>query len=310
MSAGAPRPTVAWEDLSAWCLNWLGAPPADTVFEAGFLSAVWGLRLADGREVVVKARPAMPRLAGCFAVHRHLWAAGIPCPKPLIGPQPLGDHAATAETLLAVAGTPGGAESLRASAAALARVVSLAPHPDAVPGLAPSPGFLAWDHDEPGVWPTPADGNPDLNASPGPRWLDRVAAAVRERLTAYGQPSVIGHGDWSAQNLGWDGVELLAVHDWDSVICQPEAAIAGLAAAQILGFGTTVEHSAAFLDAYEQARGVPWEAADREAAWAAGLWVRAFDAKDAARYGDPDTVLTQAEARTRLELAGLDVNLV
>jgi hypothetical protein len=83
-----------------------------------------------------------------------------------------------------------------------------------------------------------------------------------------------------------------------------------LAAAHILGFGTTVEHSAAFLDAYEQARGVPWEAADREAAWAAGLWVRAFDAKDAARYGDPDTVLTQAEARTRLELAGLDVNLV
>jgi hypothetical protein len=71
---GSPlRPVVGLGDLSAWCLRWLGARVADTLFEAGFLSAVWGLRLVDGRMVVVKVRPPSPRLAGCFAVHRYLW---------------------------------------------------------------------------------------------------------------------------------------------------------------------------------------------------------------------------------------------
>ena len=82
----------------------------------------------------------------------------------------------------------------------------------------------------------------------------------------------------SNDNLVWDGDHLLAIHDWDSVICQPEPAIAGFAAATCLGLGgpqgpATVEQSATFLDAYVQARGVHWDTADSEAAWAAGLWV-------------------------------------
>lgn len=314
--AGSPlRPVVDLGELSAWCVNWLGAPVADTLFEAGFLSAVWGLRLADGRTVVVKVRPASPRLAGCFAVHRQLWQAGLPCPEPLVGPKPFGEHAATAETLLSASGTPGcDAEFAQASAAALAQLVSLAPRPDRTPSLWPSPGFVAWDHDQPGLWPTPTDGDPDLNAFPQPEWLDQVAAAVRDRLTACRRSPLIGHGDWVNGNLVWDGCRLLAVHDWDSVICQPEPAIAGLAAATFLGLGgaqgrATVEQSAIFLDAYVRARGLPWTATDREAAWAAGLWVRAFDAKEAAQHGDPDAVLTRAEARARLELAGLDPGL-
>src|SRR5215510_10246075 len=72
----------------------------------------------------------------------------------------------------------------------------------------------------------------------------------------------------------------------------------------------TVEQSTTFLDAYVQARGLQWATADREAAWAAGLWVRAFDAKEVAQHGDPDAVLTQTEARARLELAGLNPNLI
>jgi hypothetical protein len=266
--------------------------------------------------VVVKVRPPSPRLAGCFAVHRHLWQAGFPCPEPLVGPKPFGNHTASAEKLLSVSGIPAsGTEFSQASAGALARLVSLAPRPDAVPNLSPSPDFVAWDHDQTGLWPTPADGNPDLNTFSQSMWLDRVAAAVRDRLTAYRRPPLIGHGDWVNGNLVWDGCHLLAVHDWDSVICQPEPVIAGFAAATFLGLGgpqghATVEQSATFLDAYVRARGLQWTTADREAAWAAGLWVRAFDAKEATQYGGPDAVLAQPEARTRLELAGLSPNLV
>lgn len=297
-------------------MKWLAAPIADSLFETGVLSAVRAVRLDDGRTVVVKVRPASPRLAGCFAVHRHLWQAGFPCPQPLVGPQPLGEHVATAEALLSVKGTPGaGAEFVRASAAGLARLVSLAPDPDSVPGLAPTPSYAGWDHDEARLWPTPTDGSPDHNAWTEPEWADRVAAAVRERLRAHRGPPVIGHGDWWNGNLVWQGCDLLAVHDWDSVICQPEPAIAGFAAAEFLGLGgpqghATVDQSASFLDAYAQARGLDWNTADREAAWAAGLWVRAFDAKEAAQHGDPDAVLPQFEARARLALSGLNPNLV
>jgi hypothetical protein len=55
--------------LAVWCRRWLGAPPAAELFESGYLSMVKGLRLADGREVVVKVRPGIPRLAGCAIVH-------------------------------------------------------------------------------------------------------------------------------------------------------------------------------------------------------------------------------------------------
>jgi hypothetical protein len=98
------RPVVGMDALAVWCRRWLGAPPAAQLFEAGYLSAVRGLRLADGREVVVKVRPGEPRLAGCAAVHRALWAAGFPCPEPLVDLQPLDGYAATAEALVPGAG--------------------------------------------------------------------------------------------------------------------------------------------------------------------------------------------------------------
>ena len=40
------------EALGAWCERWLGSAVSKVVFEAGSLSSVAGVRLADGREVV------------------------------------------------------------------------------------------------------------------------------------------------------------------------------------------------------------------------------------------------------------------
>jgi len=301
--------------LAVWCRRWLGAPPAAQLFEAGYLSTVKGLRLADGREVVVKVRPSLPRLAGCAAVHRALWTAGFPCPEPLVDLQPLDGYAATAETLVPDVDEPPPKRELAAlSADALARLVELAPDPGSVPSLAPSPSYAGWDHAEPGLWPAPEDLDVDLNAYPDPRWLDRVAAAVRGRLGGCAGEPVIGHGDWHPENLRWQGSHLSAVHDWDSMICQPEPAIAGLAAVSFLGIDgppgmASVEDSAAFLDAFQQARGRRWTSQDYAASWAAGLWQRAFDAKTRSLDGDPEQILTRREARARLRLAGLHPDL-
>jgi len=301
--------------LAVWCGRWLGAPPVAELFEAGYLSTVKGLRLADGRDVVVKVRPRGSRLTGCAVVHRALWTAGFPCPEPLVDLQPLDGYAATAESLVLDAGEPPPDSELAAlSAAALARLVELAPDPASVPSLTPSPSCAGWDHTEPGLWPTPEDRDVDLNAYPQPQWLARVAAAVRGHLRGHAGDPVIGHGDWYPENLRWHGPQLIAVHDWDSVICQPEPAIAGLAAASFLGIDgppgmANVEDSAAFLDAYQAARGRRWTSQDYAACWAAGLWQRAFDAKTRSLDGDPEQVLTRHEAQARLRLAGLNPGL-
>jgi len=42
--------------LPAWCLDHLGGEPAGVLFQRQQVSTVFGLRLADGRDVVVKAR--------------------------------------------------------------------------------------------------------------------------------------------------------------------------------------------------------------------------------------------------------------
>jgi Phosphotransferase enzyme family len=301
--------------LAEWCTRWLGAPPAAELFGTGNLSAVTGLRLADGREVVVKVRPSIPRLAGCAVVHRALWKAGFPCPEPLVDLQPLNGYAASAEALVPEVGQPpdGGLAAL--SAAALARLVEEAPDPGLVPSLTPSPSWVGWDHTEPGLWPTPEDFDADLNAYPEPQWLDRVASAARKRLRAYARDPVIGHGDWHPENLRWQGPKLIAVHDWDSVICQPEPAIAGFAAVSFLGVEpsaplASAEDSTIFLDTYQRARGRRWTSEDCEAFWAAGLWQRALDAKTHSLDGDPEQVLTQHEARVRLCQAGLNPDLM
>jgi hypothetical protein len=306
---------VGVDALADWCTRWLGAPPAAELFATGYLSAVTGLRLTDGREVVVKVRPRRSRLAGCADVHRALWRAGFPCPELLVDLRPLNGYAASAEVLVAYVDEPPKGELAALSAAALARLVELAPSPGSMPSLTPSPSWVGWDHAEPGLWPMPEDRDVDLNAYREPQWLDRVAAAVRDRLRGYVGDPVIGHGDWHPENLCWQGSELIAVHDWDSVICQPEPAIAGFAAVSFLGIEdppgmASVEDSAIFLDAYQQVRGCRWTLEDDAACWAAGLWQRAFDAKTRSLDGDPDQVLTRHEARARLRRAGLNPDLV
>jgi hypothetical protein len=140
------------DELAVWCERWLGAQPTHMLFEIAHLSVVAGLRFADGREVVVKARPPADRIRGCVHVQRHLWAAGFPCPEPLAGPAPMGAPTATAEAFV-----PGGMslepgpDSPRLFAEGLAELIRLATHVAVVPTPAPPPAWVWWDHDQLGT---------------------------------------------------------------------------------------------------------------------------------------------------------------
>jgi hypothetical protein len=293
------------EALDRWCARWLGSAASEVLFEAGSLSAVVGVRLADDREVVVKVRRSAPRLRAADAVHRHVWRSGYPAPEPLVPPTPFGvTDSASAERLVR-GGEAGGRGDASRSAAALAALISVTAAAGDVGDLAPSPPWVAWDHDGPGPWPD--DGPGDLNLVAGPGWLDDAAARCRARLARYRAPRVIGHADWHADNVLWSGGELLVVHDWDSVVSQPEAVIAGIAAAVFPASAAawqpaTVRESGQFLTAYVRAGARAWTADDTEAFWAASAWTLAVDAKDAVAGGSvPD--LTEAEISERLSLA-------
>jgi len=110
-------------------------------------------------------------------------------------------------------------------------MIRLAPMPQDVGSLLPQPPWAGWDHAEAGVWPVPDDLDADLNADHEVPWLDEVARQVRDCLRRVRLPAIVGHSDWESQNLRWESTTLLVVHDWDSVVALPEAAIAGAASA-------------------------------------------------------------------------------
>ncbi|GHB74869.1 hypothetical protein GCM10010377_76670 [Streptomyces viridiviolaceus] len=296
--------------VSDWCVEHLGYPVAERTFTAGNLSVVHGLRLTNGREVVLKIRDEDERLGACSWVQRRMWRAGFPCPEPLAGPLPLGTKVASAETPVPGGGEPEPADSPRQFAGLLADFVTRAEDFDPQPLLRPAPAWVHWYHEEDGVWPVPDDRNVDLNAEPcsATAWLDALGAAVRERLEEVRDAAcVLGHGDWDGRNVKFRDGRPLVVHDWDSVVYEPEVVIVGQAAAMFeggpTGAGASVERTVAFLEEYQTARGRALSDNELQLCWAAGLWVRVFNAKKF--HLDNFDALGRDEAETRLRHAGI-----
>jgi Ser/Thr protein kinase RdoA (MazF antagonist) len=298
--------------LADWCLRHLDAPLERVVFRSGHVSEVLGVELSGGLRVVVKARPFQPRITGCLRVQAELADAGFPCPRPLTAATRVRDLTVTAEMSM-----PGG-EPLRSEdggprfAALLARLIEAAPDLASVPDLTPSPPWTGWDHPGRRLWPDVDEHGHDLNEATGPEWLDDAARRVRERLTRTPRRLRIGHGDWESQNIRWTDGEPLVVHDWDSVIAQPEAAVVGLAAAvwpreERSDQLASVAQTADFISSYQHLTGREWDILEIRDAWAAGLWVRLFDAKqEAAQGGGPQLDRLATEIDERRDRAALE----
>ena len=149
--------------LVDWCTRHLGSPAVEQFFGIQRLSAVHGVRLADGREVALKVRGAQDRQQACTIVHEAVWRAGIPCPRPLAGPAALIDD----DTAVRADGVPGaegvdvrtlvvnaetwegegvaavGAIGAAGYARLLAEMVAVAPAVTDLPTLAPATPWLS-----------------------------------------------------------------------------------------------------------------------------------------------------------------------
>ncbi len=150
------------------------------------------------------------------------------------------------------------------------------------------------------------DGLGDRGQAAVPGYVTEAAERARGRLLAAGLPCVLGHADFEAQNLRWRGQRVWTVHDWDSLAWQPGAALAGAASGAFSSAGLPVlapiESSEAFLVAYQELRGHLFTAAEQEAAWAASLWMAAYNVWEALHGGTPlsdDALRAQAAERLR-----------
>ncbi len=89
-----------------FCVAALGARIDTYLFYAVSQGSVSGVRLTDGRRVVVKARTStwtLPFLDAVYRVQSYLVAHGFPCPRPLLQPAPLGQGIIVAEAAMTFA---------------------------------------------------------------------------------------------------------------------------------------------------------------------------------------------------------------
>ena len=275
--------------LPAWCLDHLGGGPVGVLFQLQQISMVFGLRLTGGTDVVVKARADDGRAVSCVAVQARLAERGFPCARPLTPVVSVGSLAVHAEEF-----RPGG-EVLHGDspdvamryAELFARLMAELAGVTVAPPL-PNPPWVRWDHGDPGAWPA-IDFLDGRDQSVVPAYVVDTAERARGRILAAGLPCVLGYADFEAQNLRWHGREVWAVHDWDSLAWQPEAALAGAASGAFASAGpptlAPIESSEAFLLAYQNVRGRLFTTVEQEIAWAASLWMAAYNAREEALYG-------------------------
>jgi hypothetical protein len=280
------------------------------LFQQQQVSMVFGLRLPGGTDVVVKARADDGRAVSCVAAQARLAERGFPCARPLtpvVGAGPLAVHAEEfrpgGEVLFG--DSPGIAVRC---AEVFARLMAELADVAVAPPLR-NPPWVRWDHADPGVWP--AMGFLDnRDQSVVPAYVVAAAERARRRILAAGLPCVLGHADFEAQNMRWHGREVWAVHDWDSLAWQPEAALAGAASGSFASAGppalAPIESSEAFLVAYQTIRGRLFTAVEREIAWAASLWMAAYNAREEALHGGTSVGrdALRAQAAERLRRAG------
>jgi hypothetical protein len=270
----------------------------EVLFVVSHLSEVVGVRLADGRAVVVKRRAdESGRTWECVRAQRLLAEEGFPCPMPLTDVIFDGGLAAHAEEFVAggEVETDEGAAAARRSAALLADLVGRLAAINVKPPL-PNPEWVRWES------------LPERQATAKtPAWLEDTSRRVRTKLAECCLPPVLGHADWEAQNMRWLHDDPLAVHDWDSLAWLPEAALVGTAAGVFASYSeptlAPVEGSEAFLDAYETARGEELSAYEREVAWAATILVAVHNAYDELIFNRPRLTYTRLQAQHKERLS-------
>ena len=282
---GTADPGELAERIDAFCRTRAGAALVRCFFCRFSVGGAFGLELADGGSVVLKAYPPnRPRdfVEAATRAQRHLAACGFPCPRPLVEPAPFGEGFGVLEEFLDVGAEPDPHEPAvrREMARTLAWLVELAEPFHDVEALAS--GFSTYGEND--LWPAPHNVLFDFDATgAGAEWIDRLALEARTIVDAAAARRVVGHGDWSAKHFRFENGIVRVVYDWDSLKLEKETVLVGGAAATFTDrddqVSPTLEQSLAFVDDYEAARGSVFSPAERRAVGAAITYALAYTSR-------------------------------
>jgi hypothetical protein len=259
--------------LDGLCVRVLGSHAGEALFYQSSIAAVAGLVLRDGRRVVVKAHQpdvTAPLLDELVRLQTHVAASTRLAPRPLAGPLPYANGLATIEEH-----DTRGAEA-DAREPAVRRAIASSLH-DGVRLLEPFaaasrlPPHLLGVRAGDALWPRPHSRLFDFEATRrGADDIDSIAAAARERLRSTGR-LVLGHGDWRAEHLRFEGGRVVLAYDWQSICRTEEATLVGFSAHAFCADWSlddprqapTLAEARAFVADYEHARGTPFDPEER-----------------------------------------------
>jgi len=279
--------------MDEFCRQHLGSGIASYLFQKSSIGSAHGVRLRDGRKVVVKARlPASANrglnsdassLTAVCRVIGWLHKRGYPCAPPIAGPAPLGAGLATVEGFLEGGHRVDGLDPKyrKAMAVGLSELVETLRSMDVDTScLRPFFGGKT-------LYPQPHSKLFDFEkTAAGAEWIDAFAARARALEEHTGLP-VLGHGDWRVEHVLFDGDEIVATYDWDSLAWMPEAKLVANAAYSFSADWTDEDRPnlpraadmRAFIADYEQARGQPFSNDERRSLLASCVYGLAYGAR-------------------------------
>ena len=286
---GTDDPETIVAAVDAFCRDELGAPIARYRFYQSSIGSVHGVELGDGRAVVVKAHPPerdAAWLEEVVAVQMHLASRGRYATTVVAGPAPLGRGLALVEAFVAAGATRDGHEpAVRAALARSLYEIVQACRP--LVAASRLPAQLLAEPAAGALWPTPHSKLFDFAATAaGAEFIDDVARAARARVVPAGE-RVIGHGDWRAEHVRFDGERVVAAFDWDSLCKEREPALVGCTAHAFPAdwsrtppaAAPTLDEARAFVADYERARGRAFAADERRLCGAAFAYACAYTAR-------------------------------
>lgn len=306
---------AAHVEVQAWCPRVLGHGTLTQVRPdaGGQMSDLFRFDSDERATFAVKVRSdSRDRISRCLQLQAVAAEAGFPCARPVTDAYRLGHGMVVNAESWHPGGrvcTDGDLTFAGRSASLLADLATIL-EAESPTGLGAPPPWMHWNPPTGSLWPpNPVVDAMDQDHVPGR--VNAIARTVSERLARTSLPLVVGHGDWESQNLRWDGASPWAVHDWDSLVALPAAAIVGAAsgafASTTVPTLASVEASEEFIGCYEQAKGQVFTTEEREIAWAASLWPALHNARGESLFQSPPTALQALtdQASERLQRAGV-----
>ena len=209
--------------IDRFCQIYLSSGVRGYYFYRSSVGSTHGIQRENGRDVFIKVRPPAETnpylpydrqsLETIISIMKWLAKQKYPCPRPILGPLPLGKGLATAEEFLQRGQYGNGFDPVwrKLVASGFAELM------DRLRSFPGDPTCLKHFQRGAALYPQPHSKIFDFEkTAAGAEWIDDFARRARQAQTHDG-PLLLGHADWRVEHLRFDDGKIVATYDWDSL---------------------------------------------------------------------------------------------